>query len=58
LGGGVSEKEKQTRPNVRQGVFFMNVNKFIDWWFSGRCLKHPVVVAVIFYFIGYGVGQA
>jgi len=34
------------------------IDKFIDWWFTGRCLKHPVVVAVIFYLIGYGVGQA
>jgi hypothetical protein len=33
-------------------------DKFIDSWFTGRCLKHPVVVAVIFYLIGYAVGQA
>ena len=36
----------------------MNIDKFIDSWFTGRCLKHPVVVAVIFYLIGYAVGQA
>jgi hypothetical protein len=32
--------------------------KFIEWWFTGRFLKHPVVVAVIFYLLGYVVGQA
>jgi hypothetical protein len=26
----------------------MKIDKFIDSWFTGRCLKHPVVVAVIF----------
>ena len=31
-------------------------DKFIDWWFTGRFLKNPVVVAIIFYLIGYGVG--
>jgi hypothetical protein len=36
----------------------MKIDKFIDSWFTGRCLKHPVVVAVIFYLIGYAVGQA
>ena len=36
----------------------MNIDKFIDSWFTGRFLKHPVVVAVIFYLIGYAVGQA
>jgi hypothetical protein len=36
----------------------MNFDKFIDWWFTGRFLKHPVVVAIIFYLIGYGVGKA
>ena len=25
---------------------------------KGRCLKHPVVVAVIFYLIGYMVGKS
>ena len=35
----------------------MNIDKFINSWFTGRCLKHPVVVAVIFYLIGYGVGN-
>jgi hypothetical protein len=34
------------------------IDKFIDWWFTGRCLKHPVVVAVVFYVIGYGVGKS
>jgi hypothetical protein len=34
------------------------IDKFIDWWFSGRCLKHPMVVAVTFYFIGYAVGKS
>jgi hypothetical protein len=33
------------------------MNKFIDWWFTGRFLKHPMVVAVIFYLIGYVVGS-
>jgi len=33
-------------------------DKFIDSWFTGRCLKHPVVVAVIFYLIGYAVGKS
>ena len=32
-------------------------DKFINSWFTGRCLKHPVVVAVIFYLIGYAVGK-
>lgn len=36
----------------------MRENKFIDWWFSGRCLKHPIVVAVAFYLIGYAVGRS
>ncbi len=36
----------------------MNIDKFIDWWFTGRCLKHPMVVAVIFYVIGYMVGKS
>lgn len=36
----------------------MNIDKFIDWWFTGRCLKHPVMVAVIFYLIGYMVGKS
>jgi hypothetical protein len=36
----------------------MNFYKFIDWWFTGRCFKHPVVVAIIFYLIGYVVGKA
>jgi|694.fasta_scaffold49096_11 hypothetical protein len=34
------------------------MNKFIDWWFTGRFLKHPMVVAVIFYLIGYVVGKS
>jgi hypothetical protein len=34
------------------------MTKFIDWWFSGRCLKHTMVVAVFFYLIGYGVGKS
>jgi hypothetical protein len=34
-----------------------NLEKFIGWWFTGRFLKHPVVVAVIFYLIGYAVGK-
>jgi hypothetical protein len=36
----------------------MNIDKFINWWFTGRCLKHPMVVAVIFYVIGYMVGKS
>jgi hypothetical protein len=36
----------------------MNFDKFIDWWFTGRCLKNPVVIAIIFYMIGYLVGKA
>jgi hypothetical protein len=36
----------------------MKIDKFIDSWFTGRCLKHPVVVAVIFYLIGYAVGTS
>lgn len=36
----------------------MNIDKFIDWWFTGRCLKHLMVVAVIFYVIGYMVGKS
>ena len=36
----------------------MNIDKFIDWYFTGRCLKHPMVVAVIFYVIGYIVGAS
>ena len=36
----------------------MNFDKFFDWWFTGRFLKHPVVVAIIFYLIGYLVGKA
>jgi len=35
----------------------MNIDKFIDWWFTGQCLKHPAVMAVIFYFIGYMIGR-
>ena len=34
-----------------------NFDKFIDCWFTGKFIKHPVVVAVIFYLIGYGFGQ-
>jgi len=34
------------------------INRFIDWWFTGECLKHPIVVAVVFYVIGYGVGKS
>jgi hypothetical protein len=34
------------------------MNKFIDCWFTGRFLKHPMVVAVIFYLIGYVVGKS
>lgn len=34
------------------------IDQFIDWWFTGRCLKHPMVVAVVFYFIGYFVGKS
>jgi hypothetical protein len=33
------------------------MNKLSDWYFSGRCLKHPIVVAVVFYLIGYFVGK-
>ena len=33
------------------------MNKFFDWYLSGRCLKHPMVVAVIFYKLGYFVGK-
>jgi len=33
------------------------MNKLIDWYFSGRCLLHPMVVAVVFYMIGYFVGK-
>jgi len=29
----------------------------MDWYLSGRCLKHPMVVAVIFYTLGYFVGK-
>jgi len=29
----------------------------MDWYLSGRCLKHPMVVAVIFYTLGYFVGR-
>jgi hypothetical protein len=29
------------------------MEKFLNWYFSGRCLKHPMVVAIIFYIIGY-----
>ena len=29
------------------------MNKLFDWWFSGRCLRHPMVVAIVFYTIGY-----
>jgi len=36
----------------------MNFDKFIEWWFTGRCLKHPMVVAVVFYIIGYVVGKS
>jgi hypothetical protein len=32
------------------------IDQFIDCWFTGRFLKHPVVVAVVFYLIGYFVG--
>jgi hypothetical protein len=32
--------------------------KFFDSWFSGRFLKNPVVIAVIFYLIGYSIGKA
>jgi hypothetical protein len=28
-----------------------------DWYFTGRFLKHPMVVAVIFYTLGYFVGH-
>ena len=34
----------------------MNIDKFFGWYFSGRCLGHPVVVAVVFYLVGYLVG--
>jgi hypothetical protein len=34
------------------------MDKFFDWWFSGRCLRHPMVVAVVFYIIGYFVGKS
>jgi hypothetical protein len=34
------------------------IDKFIEFWFTGRFLKNPVVVAIIFYFIGYGMGKA
>lgn len=33
------------------------MDKFFDWWFSGRCLKHPMVIAIVFYMIGYFVGK-
>lgn len=34
------------------------MDKLFDWWFSGRCLRHPMVVAVVFYTIGYFVGKS
>ena len=30
----------------------------LDWYFSGRCLRHPMVVAIVFYTIGYFVGKS
>jgi len=32
--------------------------KLLDWYFSGRCLRHPMVVAIMFYTIGYFVGKS
>jgi len=33
------------------------MNKLLEWYFSGRCLRHPMVVAILFYMIGYFVGK-
>jgi hypothetical protein len=33
------------------------MNRLLDWYFSGRCLWHPMVVAIVFYMIGYFVGK-
>jgi hypothetical protein len=33
------------------------MNKFFDWYFTSRFLRHPMVVAVIFYTLGYFVGK-
>jgi len=33
------------------------MNKLLDCYFSGRCLRHPMVVAIVFYTIGYFVGK-
>lgn len=27
--------------------------KFEDWYFSGKCLKHPIVVGVFCFLLGY-----
>jgi hypothetical protein len=35
----------------------MNIDKFFEWWFTGQCLKNPIVAAVAFFIIGYGVGK-
>jgi len=34
------------------------MDKFFDWYFSGRFLKHPMVVALVFYTIGFFVGKS
>ena len=36
----------------------MNFDKFIEWWFTGRCLTHPVVVAVTWFIAGYVWGKS
>jgi hypothetical protein len=35
-----------------------DMNKFFDWYFTGRWLRHPMVVAIVFYTIGYFVGKS
>lgn len=34
------------------------MNKFLDWYLSGRFLRHPIVVAVLFYTIGFLIGNS
>lgn len=33
--------------------FLKKINKFLDLYFSGKWLMHPIVVAVVAFIIGY-----
>ena len=35
------------------------IDQFIDWWFSGRCLKSPALwVGIVAYTLGYFAGKS